>query len=192
MKQKHLILILSLIFINILRRSWRDFPKYYKSLAYVSIVNALYYCLCRRHLVWEFLPLGMNWWQIRFLHVFIVSPLLVLSYLANYPKSLLKQVIHLIQSVLVSTLFECYLRKKKMIQYKHSWNEFWTGLIYLKMYVYSYLFSKRPLTTIFLSICSMIFFIVKFKVPIKKKHVFSRKFDHLVDYFYHSFLEDVF
>ena len=192
MRQKHIILILSIIFVNLLGKTWRNFPKYYKSLTYVSIVNSLYYFLCKRHLVWEFIPLGIDWKFLRTVHTIIVTPLIVLLFLSNFPKTFLKQMIYIIKWVLGAILVEFVVHKLKLIQYKHGWNIFWSALLYLKMFVYSHLFTKKPLMTWFLSLCSCTFFIIKFKVPIKKKHVFSRNFGTWVDYFYHSPLEDLF
>ncbi|MGO4889859.1 CBO0543 family protein [Anaerobacillus sp. MEB173] len=189
---KHFILILSIILYNLFRKSWRAIPKYYKSLVFVSIVNTFYYIVCKRHLVWEFMPVGINWKVIRVAHVIIVTPLLVLSFLSKFPQTLTKQVLYLMKAVFVASSIELLIHKNKLIQYKHGWNIYWTSLLYMKMFVYSYLFTKRPMITCVLTLCSTIFFIVKFKVPVTKKHVFSSRFDKWVDYFYHSFLEDVF
>lgn len=186
---KHIILIISIILLS--RNSWRDIPKYYKSIFYVSFVNILYYLMCRRHLVWEFTPIGINWWFIRIVHVIIITPLLVLIFLAKFPNSLFKQVIYTVNWVVMSSAVEYFLNKHKLIIYSHGWNIFWTGLIYAKMYVYSYLITKNPFITWFLSLCSVIFFTIKFKVPMRRKHI-SSKFDRFVDIYYHSFLEDIF
>ncbi|MBM7571481.1 hypothetical protein JOC48_001977 [Aquibacillus albus] len=136
--------------------------------------------------------MGFNWKLLRAAHVIIVTPLLVLLFLSKYPKSLLERIAHIIKWVLGASSVEYVVHKQKMIQYKHGWNIFWSSLIYLMMFVYSSLFTKRPLLTCFLTVCSIVFFISKFKLPIKSKHPFSRRIDMLVDSFYHSFLEDIF
>ncbi len=191
MKQKQILLILSIVFLTILRGTWRKLPKYSKSLTYVSLVNIIYYYLCRRHLLWEFMPIGINWNILRVFHVVIVTPLLVLLFLSEFPKGLIKQIKHLTTYVLVSSIVEYFLNQKKFIQYKHGWNIFWSSLIYMKMYLYSYLVIKRPVLTSVLTSFSVIYFIKKFNIPINTKHKFSRRYDRLVDYFYHSFLEDL-
>ncbi|MBB5171955.1 CBO0543 family protein [Texcoconibacillus texcoconensis] len=192
MKQKHLALILSLLLLNILRGSWRDIPKYYKNLTYVIFVNILYYLVCRRHLLWEFPSLGVNRLVLRVAYVIFVTPSIVLAFLSKFPKSPFRQILYISKWVIVSSMIEYFLHKRKLIQYKHGWNIYWSGLVYLKMFVYSSIFHKKPLIVWLLTFCSLIYFIVTFQIPVFSKHTFSRKFDRIIDYFYHSFLEDVF
>lgn len=191
MRNKHILLILGVVLINLLGRTWRYIPRYYKSLGYVTSINILYYILCRRHLVWEFHPKGVHWWLLRGIHIFVVTPLLTLSFLAKLPSSISKQIWYIIKWVLVSSGLEYISHKQHLIQYKHGWNGFWSGILFLKMYVYSYLFSKKPLLTWILTFCSASFFVFKFKIPLRK-HTFSRRFNIMVDIFYHTFLEDIF
>lgn len=186
---KHIILIVSIILLS--RNSWRDIPKYYKSLFYVSSINALYYLLCRRHLVWEFTPIGISWGFIRFVHVVIITPSLVLTFLSKFPNSLIKQVIYTVKWVVTASVVEYFSYKQKLILYAHGWNIYWTGLMYALMFMYSLLFTKRPLITLFLSFCTTAFFAIKLKVPMRRKHI-SSKFDRFVDVYYHTFLEDIF
>jgi hypothetical protein len=188
--RKHICLILSVFLLNIVLKSYRQFPKYHKNLLYVSFFNALYYWLCKRHLVWEFIPAGMNWRLVRYIHIITVSPLLVLAFLARIPNSFGKQAIYLVKWVMMATVVEYYIYREKLILYAHGWNVFWSGLLYALMFTFSHLFTKRPIPTLFLSFCSTVFFIIKFRVPLKRKH-FSRKFDRLVDVYYHTFLEDI-
>lgn len=191
MKWKHIVLILFVLVLSVCGKAWRDFPKHYKSLSYVTIVHMLYYKLCKRHLVWEFTPLSFNWRLLRIIHIFIVTPLLVLLFLSKYPKARWKQLCYLVKWVLSSSIVEYIAHKQKMIQYKHGWNIFWSSILYAMMYVFSSLFKKKPLLTCFLSVCSIVFFVIKFKVPIKSKQSLSRRFDTIVDCFYHSKLEDL-
>lgn len=185
---KHITLILGILLLS--RNSWRDIPKYYKNIGYVSLFNILYYVLCRRHLLWEFSPIGMNWGLIRFVHVVIITPLLVLTFLSKFPHTLIKQIIYTIKWVITSCIIEYFVHKQKLIIYAHGWNIYWTGLIYTMMFTYSLLFTKRPFLTLFLSLYSTVFFTIKFQVPMKIKHV-SRNFESFVDIYYHSFLEDL-
>ena len=59
------------------------------------------------------------------------------------------------------------------------------------IFTFSTLFSKKPLFTLIMSICSTIIFTIKFNVPLKVKHV-SSHFDWLIDVYYHSFLKELF
>ena len=190
-RNRHIVLILSVILVSIFSNSWREVPKYYKNMVYVSSFNAIYYLLCRRHLVWEFIPYRVNWFFLRTVHTLIITPLLVLVFLSKMPNTLFKQFIHFIRWTIISTVVEYLIHKKHLILYAHGWNVLWSGLLYVKMFVYSHLFTKRPIPTLFLSLCSTVFFIFKFNVPLKIKRS-SRYFEPLVDLYYHTSLKDLF
>jgi hypothetical protein len=189
-RNKHILLVLAIVLLSIFRKSWVDLPKYHKNLLYVVSFNALYYWLCKRHLVWEFTPLGISWRIVRVLHLTIVTPLLVLAFLSRMPSSFGKQVLYLIKWAGMATIAEYYIYRNKLILYAHGWNVFWSSLLYTMMFTFSHLFTKNPVITLFLSFCSTIFFIIKFRVPLQRKHL-SRKCDCLVDLYYHTFLEDI-
>jgi hypothetical protein len=166
MAQKQITLILTILLLNIYNRTWKDLPKYYKCLFYTSFINSLYYYLFKRHLLWEFRPGRLNWRALRKVHIFLISPLLVLLFLSTLPKSFTKQVIHLIKWVVSSSMIEYFLAKKQLIIFKYGWNVFWSGLVYVQMYVFSYLFLKRPLLIWILSLFTTIFYMVQFKMPL--------------------------
>lgn len=184
----HVILVFSIILLTFFSKSWRDIPKYYKNMVYVSSLNALYYFLCKRHLVWEFIPNGINWFLIRMVHIIIVTPLFVLVFLSKMPSGRFEQITYYLRWITVSFAVEYFIHKKNLILYGHGWNIFWSGFLYVKMYLYSHLFTTRPLFTLFLSLVSTVFFIIKFKVPLKMKHL-SSFFEPLVDIFYHTTLQ---
>lgn len=184
-RNRHLILILSIILLTIFSKSWREIPKFYRNMVYVSSMNAIYYIICKRHLVWEFVPTGISWMFIRMVHILIITPLIVLVFLSKMPSTLFMQCIHFVKWIIISTAVEYFIHKKHLILYAHGWNVFWSGIIYAKMFLYSHLFTKRPKSIFLLSFFSMTFFIIKFKVPLKIKHI-SKNFEPLVDMYYHT------
>ncbi len=166
---KHIVMVVMILVLNFKEKTWLNIPKYYKGVFYATVCNGLYYHLCKRFLVWEFKPDGIDWRILRGLHMFVVTPLLVLLCLSKFPKSFTQQILHIIKWVFGSSLFEYILAKRNMISFKHGWNIFWSGLLYLKMYLYSFLFIKRPLFTTVLSLCSVVYFIKRFNVPLSKR-----------------------
>lgn len=144
---------------------------YYKNLVFVTVINAFYYYLCKRHLVWEFRSGGFSWRWLRIYHTFVVTPLLILLFLSKLPNTLSKQIVYIINWVIGSFAVEYGLHKLKMINFKYGWNVFWSGLLYLKMYTFSHLFTTRPILASILSLASIIFFIAKFRVPLTKRHL---------------------
>ncbi|OIJ19432.1 hypothetical protein BKP45_13380 [Anaerobacillus alkalidiazotrophicus] len=169
MRKKQISIILFIVLMNFLFKTWKVVPKYYKSLIFVSFWNSFYYYLCKRHLVFEYTNKGINWKLLRGLHIFIATPLLVLLFLCKLPKTLSKQIVYILKWGIGSFFIELFLLKQKLIKFKYGWNIYWSGLIYFKMYTYSYLFNKRPFLTWVLSIFSLLFYIFKFNVPLTKR-----------------------
>ncbi|MFV8829128.1 hypothetical protein [Alkalihalobacterium sp. APHAB7] len=163
--------VLLLLFTIILATagSLKHLPKHYKELAYISFFNAFYYYICKRYLLWEFKPKDINWRMVRAAHTFITTPLVVLSSLSKFPQTLPKQIVHVLKWTFISAYLEHVIAQQKLIRFKHGWNIYWSALIYLKMYTYSYLHTKNALLTWVLSIWSAIFFILRFKIPLKAR-----------------------
>ncbi len=166
MRKKQLTLILFVVLLNVYRRTWKDIPKYWKSLVYVSFVNSLYYFLFKKRLLWDFNAKGMNQEVLRRLHVFFVTPLLVLACLSKFPTTIGKQILHVVKWTLASCIVEQVVLKNKMIFFKYGWSTFWSGMIYVAMYGLSYLYIKKPGLTWIISFFTLIFFMVKFKLPL--------------------------
>jgi peptidoglycan/LPS O-acetylase OafA/YrhL len=133
----------------------------------------------------------MNWWAIRVVHTFIVTPLLTLTFLSKMPQQLYKKGTYLIKWVLIASGIEYLAYKKNLILYGHGWSVFWSGFLYLIMFVYSYIFTIHPKKIVALSLCTTVFFVHKFRVPLRRKH-YSKYFEPLVDLRYHTFLENLF
>ncbi|NIK11724.1 hypothetical protein FHR85_001107 [Alkalibacillus almallahensis] len=163
----HIIFSLLLLALNIRKKTWRNLPKYYHVLIYVSVFNCLYYVLCRDFPMWELKCKTLSARAVRILHILVVVPLLILLYLSNVPKSLSKQIVYICKWIIVSMFVEFIGQKLKLISFYNGWNLYWSILIYTKMYIYSMLMVKKPLLTWMISIVSTIFFLLMFKVPVK-------------------------
>lgn len=169
MKAKQIFLLTIVLLVNVKGKTWRDFPKYYESMGYASIINALYYYLCKRHLLWEFPPTGFNWRVLRGVHIFVIVPLLVLAFLSKFPKTFWKRLIYLVKWTVTCSIVEYIGLKNNMITFKHGWTIFWSGFIYVTMYGFSYLYTQKPIYTWIISVFTTIFFILKFKIPMTKR-----------------------
>ncbi len=159
----------SIFLVSVYKKTWKGIPTYYKSLSYVSFINAMYYYLFKRHLIWEFNPGGMDWRVVRLVHIFLITPLLVLLFLSNFPKEFKKQVKYVSKWVFASTIVDWLLLKSNMLIFKNGWNTLWSGLIYLQMYLFSYLFLKRPFLVSGLSVISVVFYMGSFRLPLSKR-----------------------
>lgn len=168
MKRNQVILLLFTLILAT-AGSLKHLPKHYKEVGFISFFNAFYYYICKRYLLWEFRPRGIDWRIIRAVHTFVTTPLVVLSSLAKFPKTMPNQIVHVLKWTFISTYLEHVIAQQKLIRFKHGWNIYWSGLIYLKMYTYSYLHTKNATFTWILSIGTAIFYVLRFKIPFKKR-----------------------
>lgn len=168
-KNKQIFIVLIITILNIINKSWRVFPKHYKSMAYVSVINAFYYYLCKRHLVWEFTHKGFNLRLLRVIHIFFVTPLVVLLFLSRLPRRMFNKIVYIGSWTLSFAFFEFIMVKTNILNFKHKWNVFWSGFIYLKMFIFTALYNRNPLLTWGLSFLSTIFYIVIFNVPLTRR-----------------------
>ncbi|WP_431308862.1 CBO0543 family protein [Halalkalibacter flavus] len=169
MIQKQTIVILCILLLNIYLKTWKDIPKYYNNLAYTAFINALYNYIFKRHYLWEFLPDKWSWKNLTQIHTLIISPLLVLLYLHTLPREIFNKIIHLILWVFCLVIGEHFIVKKRLLVYKYGWNVLWSGLIYIQMFVFNYLYNKRPLIVWIFSALVTIFYMVKFKLPLTRR-----------------------
>lgn len=169
MRKLHLLFILWLLIQNIKKKSWRNLPEYIPSLLYVSFFSLLYNILCKDYLMWDFKSniKHLSTKVLRSLHIFIINPLLILSYLSTIPDSIWNKILYTGKWIVSSTLVE-WLGQRifKVIFFDNGWHLGWSTLIYVKMYFLSYFMTKKPLLTWMLSFLSTIFFLIRFKVPV--------------------------
>jgi hypothetical protein len=165
----HILLSLLLLTQNINKRTWRNFSEYSSSLFYVSFFNSLYYFLSKDFLLWDFNVKKSQLKIIRALHIFVITPSLVLLYLSNVPNSMLKHIAYLVKWVMSSTCVEWIAYKKlKMIDFYNGWHLGWSLLVYVKMYFFSWLVIRRPLLTWCISLAVTAFYLYIFNVPVKR------------------------
>lgn len=168
--EMHLALVLWLLFLNIRKKTWIHLHKYSSSMIYVMFFNALYYYLAKKKLPWDFRSEIFDKRIVRSLHIFLINPLLILLFLSSFPKSLLKQIIYILKWLSITSSVEWFaLKKYKAIFFQHGWNMWWSALVYLKMFVFSYLLTKKPVLTVGLSTFSILFFLIVFKIPLRNE-----------------------
>lgn len=158
------IIVITLLFLlNIRSKAFRQLNIHAPSIAYVMTFNMLYYYLCKHFLLWDFKAKFMSVRTVRALHIFVCIPLLILLYLANFPKK--NRVLYIIKWVIVSTVCELFAYKRGVILFKRGWHIGWSAMLYLKMYVYSYLFNRYKLPVLSLSFITTGAALKIFKVP---------------------------
>ncbi|MCL7748374.1 hypothetical protein MF646_14690 [Halalkalibacter sp. MEB205] len=103
------------------------------------------------------------------MYIFFIMPHVILLYLSEFPSRLYNQFIHIVKWIAISASIEFFLfHKKQLITFHHRWMIFWSICVYIKMYLFSYLLTKKPLMIINASIASVICILLIFKPPLSK------------------------
>ncbi|GAE36815.1 hypothetical protein [Halalkalibacter akibai] len=167
---KQVFFIIAVTLISACGRPWRCLPKYYKSLLFISFMNSLYYYLYKRNLLWVLNPTkGLHWKLLRALHIFYVTPTIALSFASKIPKNNAAKICYFMIWVIVSTSVEQYVMKRGLISFKHGWNAYWSGFIYINLYLFTYLFVKKPILTVILSVVSISYIIREFPIKFESR-----------------------
>ena len=164
----HILLLTWLFQENTKNKTWKQLPKYYPNILYVSMFNWFYYFLVGNKLLWELQSSIINRKTLKIIHICIINPLLILFYLSNLPDTFVKQFIYVVRWIIISTMVERLFYKEGKIAFYRGWNIGWSMVIYIKMYIFCLLFNKKPILTLILSIIDTICFLLKFKIPVRK------------------------
>ena len=165
----HIALIIWLLIINIEKKTWHYFRENMLGAGYVMVCNACYYYLCKQKPLWTFKSKYMKSTTVKMLHLFIVMPLIIFSYLTRFPKTLIKQILYISKWVINSLIIEWIGLKFKAIEFKHGWSLSWSALMYILMYVFSNIISKKPRLTGAFSILAAVFLLGIFNIPFKSQ-----------------------
>ncbi|MDQ0253035.1 hypothetical protein J2S74_000407 [Evansella vedderi] len=160
---KHFSVIFLLIYLNHKSKNWSKVRKHWRVMVYVSLVNTIYYVLCHRKLVWDFRDDYFSVKFIRLINVIFIAPLIILLFLSRMPSK--HQFNYIVRWATGSSIVEWVALKLKMLTYRYGWNLFWTWVLYIKMYLYSFLYSRKPSLVWILTVTSIYMFGTVFKIP---------------------------
>ncbi len=167
--------LLGIVFVYVLIKKGlsKNIHKYSGNLLYLMLCNCLYYCFFYKYRLWDFKSNYMNIKWIRSIHIFIITPILNLMFLSNFPKNLSHRITYTVKWVLFSVFVEVFLKKCGLLFFAHGWHIGWSTYLYFKMYLYTYLFTKRPILIMSLSALNVLFFLRKFHVSLYRFNVKS-------------------
>ncbi|ARK30052.1 hypothetical protein BkAM31D_09415 [Halalkalibacter krulwichiae] len=164
---RHILLSTFLVYLNFRRQTWRILPKYLKALLYIAFINSSYYYFFKRRILWEFQSNNLNLKVLRIIHIYFITPLLFLLCMKDLPQENVKlQMKHIFKWSIICAFCEFIGLKTKLIFFKNGWNIFWSWLIYIFLFTFGYINTKRPLFIWTLSVPTLLFFLLKFKAPI--------------------------
>ena len=164
----HILLLVWLFQENNKSKTWKQLPNYYPNILYVAMFNCLYYFLVGNKVLWELRGTILNRKTLKFTHICMINPLLILLYLSNLPNTFVKQFIYVVRWITISTMVEWLFYKERKILFHRGWTIGWSMLVYIKMYIFCLLLNKKPFLTLILSIIDTICFLIKFKIPVRK------------------------
>ncbi len=103
---------------------------------------------------------------LRLFYVLVIMPQLILLYLSGIPKTNTKKIIYISKWVIVSSFTEYVFYKTRTITFQNGWNLFCSVLIYIKMFILSYLFTFKKCIILLISFIVTSCFVVHFKPPL--------------------------
>ncbi|GAE27411.1 hypothetical protein JCM9140_3556 [Halalkalibacter wakoensis JCM 9140] len=166
---RHILLSSFLIWLNYHQKTWKILPKFSRSLAYIAFINSSYYYFFKKHILWELQSNNLSLKQLRVIHIFFITPLIFLLCMANFPEHNLKlQIKHILKWSIKCALVEFMGLHTQMIYFKNGWNIFWSWLIYIFLFSFGYIYTKKPKHIWTLTIPTLMFFLVKFRAPFRK------------------------
>jgi hypothetical protein len=132
----------------------RNWLKYYPSMLYAALGNALYELICYKYQLWQIEPNGLPVAMIPMLLLTLIGmPFSTWIYLSKYPfeKELKFQAFYIGIFVAVFTLLEYFAVLGDSITYHHNWNLGWSALFSILMFVMLRLHYNKPLLALALS-----------------------------------------
>ncbi|GAE28464.1 hypothetical protein JCM9140_4702 [Halalkalibacter wakoensis JCM 9140] len=164
----HIILSLFVFYLNLRKNTYKNLPTFLPSILYVMFFNSVYYYFFKYFLLWEFKSSSIKVKPLRALYIFFVMPHVILLYLSGVPSRTKHYLVYLFKWVVLSSIIEALFKLTRTITFSHGWTLIWSFCIYLKMYLFSYLFLKKPVGTMKVTIASLICFLYVFNPPISK------------------------
>lgn len=149
----------------------RNWQKYYPTILFGALGNALYDLICYNYPLWQMKPNGLPVSMIPILLLILIGmPLSTWIYLSIYPfeKGLNVQIFYIGIFVVLFTLLEYLSVLGGAISYHHNWNLGWSALFSIIMFIMLRLHYSRPLLALLLSSVIAFILCIIFNVTIDK------------------------
>lgn len=149
----------------------RNWQRYYPSLLFASLGNALYELICYKYQLWQMEPNGLPFAMIPILLLILIGmPVSTWIYLSKYPseKGLYSQIMYIAVFCVLFVLLEFLSVKGGAITYHNDWNLLWSLLFVIVMFVVLRIHYLRPLLALILSVVFAITLCLVFDVTMYK------------------------
>jgi hypothetical protein len=149
----------------------RDWSKYYPSMLFAALGNALYEVLCYKYQLWRMEPNGVVYSIIPMLLLILIGmPLSTWVFLSKYPyqSSIYKKGIYVSFFVIVFIVLEYISVKLGAISYHFGWNLGWSLLFVIVMFIVIRIHFTRPILALLISIPFTLLLCMIFEVTLDK------------------------
>jgi hypothetical protein len=106
---------------------WKNWKKYHATLLFFALGNLVSNFLTANYFLWrldaDFL---LNHTLTEMIYTFIVFPATGLLFLGNYPKGVIKQILHTLQWIAIYGILEFVFTLTESIEYQHGWTFGWS------------------------------------------------------------------
>jgi ABC-type tungstate transport system substrate-binding protein len=149
----------------------RNWQRYYPTLLFSALGNALYELICYNHQLWQMERNGLPTALIPILLLILIGmPVSTWIYLSQYPtgKRIRTQAGYILFFTVIFVLLEFVSVKCGAITYHNNWNLFWSLLFDIVMFVMLVIHYHKPLLGLMISSAYIVLLILLFDVPLVK------------------------
>ncbi len=149
----------------------RNWKKYYPSMLFAALANALYEVLCYQYQLWQMEPNGLGYSMIPMLLLILVGmPLSTWVYLSKYPtkSSVFKRGMYVLFFIVVFIFLEYISVKLGAITYHNGWNLGWSLLFVIIMFIVIRIHFTKPVLALIISIPFALLLCMIFEVTLDK------------------------
>jgi hypothetical protein len=149
----------------------RNWHRYYPTLLFAALGNALYELICYKYQLWKMEANGLPVAMIPILLLILIGmPLSTWIYLSKYPygKGLFSQVMYIAYFSAFFILLEFVSVKGGAITYHHNWNLLWSLVFVIVMFIVLRIHYRRPLLGLIISVGFVAILCLIFDVTLNK------------------------
>ena len=144
---------------------WKNGKLYYPTILFYIISDLSYNIITYSKPLWL---LGGSFWNHTFADyfvAFVTFPSIIILFLSNFPKKIIKQVWYIAFWVFTMSLLEYFIHFTGRIFYYNGWSLGWTVLFYSIMFPLLFLNFKKPTLSCPISILLAFSVMIIFKIP---------------------------
>ncbi|WP_328824241.1 CBO0543 family protein [Metabacillus schmidteae] len=131
---------------------WKD---YYSTVQFYIICNLLYNFLFYQHTLWAYKPKTVEWLNhtlIEITFTFFIIPVVIMIYLRYFPKGWKKVSIYVGLWIMYFSFIEILFSKRGLFIYDNGWNEWWSTLFNIIMFIVIRIHFISPLRSLLISL----------------------------------------